>query len=95
MTKPANPYLAILAMSDNLVVTSDSVSMISEALATTAPVFVFHLAGSPRHLSFIENLVVRKLVTPLDRPAALPVRPAINATALAAHSVRRLLSGDD
>ena len=87
-----NPYLAILAMSDNLVVTSDSVSMISEALATTAPVFVFHLAGSPRHLSFIENLVVRSLVTPLDRPASSSSRPAIDATSFVAESVRRLLS---
>ena len=88
-----NPYLTILAMSDNLVVTSDSVSMISEALATTAPVFIFHLAGGPRHLRFVDNLIARGLVTPLDRPATPAVRPAIDATLRVAEAVRRLLSG--
>jgi hypothetical protein len=90
---PPNPYLTILAQSDNLVVTSDSVSMISEALATTAPVLVFQLAGSPRHLRFADNLIRRGLVTPLDRPATLSARPAINATPMVAESVRRMLSG--
>lgn len=87
-----NPYLVILAMSDNLVVTSDSVSMISEALATTAPVFVFQLPGSARHLSFVNNLIDRGLVSTLDRPAHHCVRPPVDATALVAESVRQLLS---
>lgn len=35
-----NPYLGFLAMADAVVVTADSASMISEACATTAPVFI-------------------------------------------------------
>lgn len=40
---PENPYLGILALSDELVVTSDSVAMLSEAAATGRPVHVFDL----------------------------------------------------
>lgn len=38
-----NPYMAILALADAIVVTSDSVSMISEAVATGKPVHLFDL----------------------------------------------------
>jgi mitochondrial fission protein ELM1 len=41
-----NPYLGLLALADAIVVTSDSVSMISEACATGKPVHVFFL-GEP------------------------------------------------
>jgi mitochondrial fission protein ELM1 len=46
-----NPYLGFLASADAIVVTADSVSMISEACATTAPVLVAlpELAGSRHH----------------------------------------------
>ena len=49
-----NPYLGFLASADAVVVTADSVSMISEACATAAPVFVAlpELAG-PRHRRLI------------------------------------------
>jgi mitochondrial fission protein ELM1 len=39
-----NPYLGILALSDRIIVTSDSVSMISEAVATKKPIYVYKLA---------------------------------------------------
>jgi mitochondrial fission protein ELM1 len=39
-----NPYLGYLALADAIVVTSDSVNMVSEACATGKPVHVFHLA---------------------------------------------------
>ena len=35
-----NPYFGMLALADVIVVTMDSVSMISEAVATTAPVML-------------------------------------------------------
>ncbi|MFM7121285.1 MAG: ELM1/GtrOC1 family putative glycosyltransferase, partial [Gammaproteobacteria bacterium] len=38
---PDNPYLAILARSDALVVTGDSVAMLSEATATGRPVYIW------------------------------------------------------
>jgi mitochondrial fission protein ELM1 len=40
-----NPYLGYLALADAIVVTCDSVNMVSEACATGKPVHVFHLPG--------------------------------------------------
>jgi mitochondrial fission protein ELM1 len=88
---PPNPYLPLLALSDRLVVTSDSVSMISEALATTAAVSIFRLSSSPRHERFVDNLMAKALVTSLEGEAPVSGRAAIDATPLAAESVRRLL----
>ncbi len=46
-----NPYLPMLALADTVVVTSDSVNMVSEAVATGAPVLLFALPGTPeRHV---------------------------------------------
>jgi mitochondrial fission protein ELM1 len=52
-----NPYHGFLASADAIVVTADSVSMISEACATTAPVFVAlpELAGA-RHRRLVDTL---------------------------------------
>ncbi len=41
----ANPYLGMLACADRLVVTGDSVAMLSEACATGKPVQMFDLGG--------------------------------------------------
>ncbi len=38
-----NPYLGLMALADAIVVTSDSVSMVSEACATGRPVHVFNV----------------------------------------------------
>jgi len=43
-----NPYQAFLALSDALVVTADSVNMVSEACSTGKPVFVAELPGGSR-----------------------------------------------
>ena len=40
-----NPYFGILALADRLIVTAESISMISEALATGRPVHVLPLEG--------------------------------------------------
>jgi uncharacterized protein len=45
-----NPYFGLLALADAIVVTSDSVSMVSEACATGKPVHVFNLGGGHRKL---------------------------------------------
>jgi hypothetical protein len=86
-----NPYRGILALADRLVVTSDSVSMVSEALATGHPVEVFDL-GFARHVGFIQDLVDRRLVR---RFAGDPTPPGtagpVNATLEAAAAVRALL----
>jgi hypothetical protein len=82
---PPNPYLPILALADRLVVTSDSISMISEALATKAPVWIFKVAGGPRHASFLRNLLTKRLVAllgdtaPPERPLGVDATPHIAA----------------
>ncbi|MEO8813376.1 MAG: mitochondrial fission ELM1 family protein [Caulobacteraceae bacterium] len=83
-----NPYLGILALADRLVVTSDSVSMISEALATAAPVQVFDL-GFGRHDRFLDGLVASGLVSRFADPP--PTRGRVDVTGLAAAAVVRMV----
>jgi len=86
-----NPYRAILALADRLVVTSDSVSMISEALASGHPVEVFDL-GFPRYAAFLDGLVDRGLVRRFTGEPAPPLAAGpMNATPEVAKVVRRLL----
>jgi hypothetical protein len=88
-----NPYRAILALSDRLIVTSDSVSMISEALSAPHPVEVFDL-GFARHRDFIGRLVDLKLIGRFTGDSAPPVtRGPVNATQTAGAALRRLLQG--
>jgi mitochondrial fission protein ELM1 len=87
-----NPYRGILALSDRLVVTSDSVSMVSEALATQASVEVYGRPGSPRHVRFIDQLIDCGLLRPFTGdPVPGTVNGPINATDVAATRVRELL----
>jgi mitochondrial fission protein ELM1 len=85
-----NPYLGILALADRLIVTSDSVSMVSEALATPHPVEVFDL-GFARHTGFIQGLVERGLIRRFEGdPAPPPTAGPVDATLQAATRVRAL-----
>lgn len=62
-----NPYLGILACADRLIVTADSISMISEALATGRPVHVLPLQGAGRrHDAFLERIVEQRLVSLIE-----------------------------
>ncbi|MDB5512659.1 MAG: nucleoside-diphosphate sugar epimerase [Enterovirga sp.] len=52
-----NPYPSMLALADAILVTADSVNMLSEAVATGAPVHLFGLqGGSARHRTFVAAL---------------------------------------
>jgi mitochondrial fission protein ELM1 len=88
----ANPYRAILGLADRLIVTGDSVSMISEAISTPRSVDVLDL-GFPRHAGFLRGLVesgrVRRFTGDPDYPRAAP---PVNATQEAAAMVRRRLA---
>lgn len=53
-----NPYAGMLAWADAIVVTADSVSMLSETLMVPAPVYLADPGGLPkRHQRFAESLV--------------------------------------
>ena len=60
-----NPYRAILALADRLVVTTDSVSMVSEAIATGHLVDLLDL-DFPRHRGFVQNLIDQGLARRFD-----------------------------
>jgi len=61
-----NPYAGLLAWADAVVVTGDSVSMLSEALATTVPVFVADPGGlGARHHRLHETLYAAGQARPL------------------------------
>lgn len=72
----ANPYGAMLAMADILVVTGDSISMLSEALMTTAPLLIADPGGlGPRHRALAESLVTAGLAARLGDPLPPPRAP--------------------
>src|SRR5690606_27230614 len=52
-----NPYTGILAAADYIIVTEDSVSMTSEALATGKPVHIASLDGGARRLDKFHRLL--------------------------------------
>ncbi len=64
-----NPYKAILAYSDKLIVSADSISMISECCSTQKPTYVFNCNKMPskKHQRFLQymlrNVFVKKLNT--------------------------------
>ena len=63
-----NPYHAWLAQADRIIVTADSVSMISEAAFSGKAVYVFttEQAASPKHLRFVDAMVQADHIKPLD-----------------------------
>ena len=77
---PDNPYFGILAAADRLIVTGDSIAMLSEACATGKPVQMFDLGGmrsddeGPRDFRLgasLYALLMRWLWQPLSRDITL------------------------
>jgi mitochondrial fission protein ELM1 len=87
-----NPYFGMLALADAIVVTADSISMVSEAVATRAPVLLAPLPGQSRRGGlFLRPLVdAGRLRAFRGRLDLWPVEP-IDDTPAAAAEVRRRL----
>lgn len=94
---PRNPYPGLLAWADRIVCTPDSVNMLSEAAATSAPLFVAwpdRQRGRPR--SYLDDLLACGRARPLDPAHAaiqidpFPVEP-LRETARVAAEVRARL----
>lgn len=87
-----NPYFGMLALADLIIVTQDSVSMISEAAATTAPVMFAPLPGHwRRHGLFLKPLMDEDRIRPFEgRFSTWPVTPLNDTPAAAAEMRRRL-----
>lgn len=85
-----NPYLGLLALADAIVATEDSVSMVSEAIATGKPVFVARLEGESRRLrAFIDGLAQDGIVRWFDGRFATWSYAPPDDTARAAAEIRR------
>jgi hypothetical protein len=87
-----NPYFGILALADAVIVTVDSVSMVSEAVATPAPVMLAKLPGRSRRNSlFIEGMLAEGRVREFaGRLEVWPVKPLDDTAEAAAEMCRRL-----
>jgi mitochondrial fission protein ELM1 len=87
-----NPYFGMLALADLIVVTQDSVSMISEAGATSAPVLFAPLPGRSRRQGiFLKTMMNEDRIRPFaGRFLHWPVTP-LNDTPEAAAEMRRRL----
>jgi mitochondrial fission protein ELM1 len=87
-----NPYFGMLALADAVVVTCDSVSMVSEAVATRAPVLLAPLPGrSRRNRLFLRPLLDAHRIRPFaGRLELWPVEPIDDTPEAAAEMCRRL-----
>ena len=87
-----NPYFGMLALADGIIVTQDSVSMISEAAATTAPVMFVPLPGSSRRQGiFLRTLMQEDRIRPFQGRFAIWPVARLNDTPAAAAEMRRRL----
>lgn len=88
-----NPYIAMLALADAIVVTADSTNMIGEAAATGTGTFVFEPSGGhPKITRFLEGMaragVMRPFVGKMEPFSCAP----LDSTPLVANAVRAALS---
>jgi mitochondrial fission protein ELM1 len=88
-----NPYLGYLGLADAIVVTADSVSMISEACSTGKPVYVASLAGRGAHniRNFYSDFTAAGLIRPFDGTLDRWRYTPLNEAARTAAEVRRRL----
>ena len=86
-----NPYFGMLALADAIVVTTDSVSMVSEAVATSAPVLLAALPGRSRRIGlFLQGLIEDGRARPFaGRFDHWPVEPLDDTATVAAEMCRR------
>jgi mitochondrial fission protein ELM1 len=86
-----NPYLGYLALAEAIVVTCDSVNMISEACATGKPVYIAELPGrgNSKFAAFHDRLFAAGMARPFDGSFARWSYQPLDDTARAATEVRR------
>ena len=91
-----NPYLGILGLAERLVVTGDSISMVSEALATGRPVHVLPLEGhGKRQHAFLARMAEERRISMIegdDLDWSFGGCPPVNSTTKIAAHIRRTLA---
>jgi mitochondrial fission protein ELM1 len=85
-----NPYLALLANADTVVITADSTNMIGEATATGVPILLFEPQGGHGKLRRFTNALTREgAVHPFEGRLAGSRYQPVDSTGLIAEAVRR------
>jgi mitochondrial fission protein ELM1 len=86
----ANPYVGMLATASAILVTEDSVSMVSEAVATSVPVMTIALPGKSRRIrAFTQGLIDAGRVRPYRGRLELWPVEALDDTPAAAEAMRQ------
>ncbi len=87
-----NPYFAYLALADAVLVTADSISMISEAAATGKPVYILGLDGNSRKFArFHEAMQAAGITRPFSGHIESWSYPIPDDTARAGAALRALV----
>jgi mitochondrial fission protein ELM1 len=87
-----NPYFAYLALADAVLVTADSVSMISEAAATGKPVYILELdGGNSKFVRFHEAMRAAGITRPFSGRIESWSYPIPDDTARAGAALRALV----
>ncbi len=87
-----NPYFGMLACADAIIVTADSVSMVSEAVATSAPVYLVRLPGKSARIGmFMDMLAADGRVRDFAGRLELWDTQPLDDTAMAGAELRRRL----
>lgn len=88
-----NPYLGFLAHADAIIVTGDSVNMVSEATATGKPVHVAHLeGGSDKFRRFHQNMESRGITRPFNGTVENWDYEPLDDTAMVAAEIKRRIA---
>ncbi len=87
-----NPYSAMIALADVLVVTGDSPTMISEACGGEAPVFIASQGDSPMHRRLHETLYAAGQARPLGGGVAPWSREPLDEAGRVAGEIRGRMS---
>jgi mitochondrial fission protein ELM1 len=87
-----NPYRQVLSIADILIVTGDSHNMVSEALATGTPVYVYRPQGLKQKLhQFLADLEDLKLVRNFEGSIETFPTKRVNSTDQIVEAVREML----
>jgi mitochondrial fission protein ELM1 len=90
--KGENPYFGLLGLADFLVVTCDSVNMVSEAASTGKPVYVVDLPGGSPKFSRFHDALRRDGVTRVFQGKLAPyAHPVLDDVVRVAERVKALL----
>ena len=89
----ANPYYGMLALADAIIVTCDSVNMVSEACTTGKPVYVIDLpGGSDKFRRFHQAMRDDGLTRPFADRLEMWNYPPLNDVELVAERIAEMLA---